>query len=104
MITTDIVTKQREYFHSGCTRDLKFRLDALQKIAAWVKEHEQLILEALKADLNKSNRRLPDEIGVLNEEIRYISKHLKRWHKTAGPRLPDANTCKSPTGYVIRMA
>jgi len=89
MITTDIVTKQREYFHSGCTRDLKFRLDALQKIAAWVKEHEQLILEALKADLNKSTTEgYLTEIGVLSGEIRYIAKHLKGWVQNRRAKTP----------------
>lgn len=89
MITTEIVTKQREYFHSGCTRDLKYRLDALRKISTWVKEHEQVILEALKADLNKSGTEgYLTEIGVLNEEIRYISKHLKRWTQNRRARTP----------------
>ncbi|MDD3521395.1 MAG: aldehyde dehydrogenase [Bacteroidales bacterium] len=89
MIISDIVSKQREYFHSGCTRDLKYRLDALQKIATWVKEHEQLILEALKADLNKSaTEGYLTEIGVLNGEIRYIAKHLKRWVRNRRARTP----------------
>ena len=75
MITSDIVSIQREYFYSGCTRDLKYRLEALRKIFLWVKDHEQVILEALKADLNKSETEgYLTEIGVLNEEIRYISK------------------------------
>ncbi|HOF76559.1 MAG TPA: aldehyde dehydrogenase [Bacteroidales bacterium] len=89
MITTDIVSIQREYFLSGCTRDLKFRLDALHKIATWVKEHEQDILEALKADLNKSaTEGYLTEIGVLLEEIRYLSKNLHRWIRKRGAKTP----------------
>ena len=89
MITTDIVSIQKEYFHSGCTRSLKFRLDALHKISSWVKEHEQAILEALKADLNKSETEgYLTEIGVLNEEIRYLPKNLHRWMRNRRARTP----------------
>lgn len=89
MITTDIVSIQKEYFHSGCTRSLKFRLDALHKISSWVKEHEQAILEALKADLNKSETEgYLTEIGVLNEGIRYLSKNLHRWMRNRRARTP----------------
>jgi len=89
MITSDIVSIQREYFYSGCTRDLKYRLEALRKIFLWVKDHEQVILEALKADLNKSETEgYLTEIGVLNEEIRYISKKLYRWSRNRRAKTP----------------
>ncbi len=89
MITSDIVSKQREYFYSGCTLDLKYRLEAIRKIFLWVKDHEQVILDALKADLNKSETEgYLTEIGVLNEEIRYISKNLHRLIRTRSAKTP----------------
>lgn len=86
-----IVTRQREYFESGATRPLAFRLDALRKLQKALKENEDLINEALKADLNKSPfETYMTEIGMVLDEIRFHLAHLPRWIKTKAVRTPLA--------------
>ncbi|MDF2655833.1 MAG: Aldehyde dehydrogenase [Bacillota bacterium] len=84
-----IVTRQREYFESGATRPLSFRLDALKKLQKALKENEDLINEALKADLNKSPfETYMTEIGMVLDEIRFHLAHLPRWIKAKTVRTP----------------
>lgn len=49
-----LVAHQREYFQSGATRPLSFRMDALRKLQKAIQVNEPLISEAMKSDLNKS--------------------------------------------------
>ena len=49
----DLVNKQRDYFKTGESLSVDFRRAALKKLLLAVEENESVILEALKADLNK---------------------------------------------------
>ena len=53
MSIEDIVRNQREYYLTGATRPLDFRLDALRKLQQAVREYESKISDALLRDLNK---------------------------------------------------
>ncbi|MBG9447725.1 aldehyde dehydrogenase [Cytobacillus firmus] len=78
----DLIQKQRNFFTSGKTKDVSFRLEALSKLRTVIKQHEQELMDALKADLNKSEfDAYLTEIGILLEEIRFTMKHLKKWAK-----------------------
>lgn len=86
-----IVTQQREYFESGVTRPLAFRLEALRKLQRALKENEALINDALKSDLNKSPfETYMTEIGMVLDEIRFHLAHLRRWGKTKKVKTPLA--------------
>ncbi|MDF3001748.1 MAG: aldehyde dehydrogenase [Bacillota bacterium] len=86
-----IVTQQREYFESGVTRPLSFRLEALRKLQTALKENEILINEALKSDLNKSPfETYMTEIGMVLDEIRFHLAHLPRWGKAKKVKTPLA--------------
>lgn len=83
------VNEQKDYFHSGVTKDLGFRLDALEKLRESIQENEQSIIEALQADLNKSEfEAYSTEIGVVLTEIRFILKHLRTWMKPKRVKTP----------------
>ncbi|WP_134703566.1 aldehyde dehydrogenase [Ammoniphilus sp. YIM 78166] len=83
------IDQQRQFFHSGKTKDLSFRKEALKKLKAMVLNYEPQINEALKQDLNKSEyEAFVTEIGVLIEEINFMLKHLDRW---AQPRAVKAS-------------
>lgn len=74
--------KQKQYFNSQATKTVDFRLKALHKLKSAIKEHEQDIIGALRADLNKSEfESFSTEIGILLEEISFITKKLKNWAK-----------------------
>ena len=78
----DIHKKQKEFFETGKTLPLKFRLEALSKLNAAIISNEALIIEALKDDLKKSAAETyTTELMIILDEIRHFSKNLKKWMK-----------------------
>ncbi|OLO18424.1 aldehyde dehydrogenase family protein, partial [Bacillus licheniformis] len=76
------VTEQKQYFLSGATLAVENRLEQLNILKDAVKKNERNILEALQKDLNKSeDEAYMTEIGIVLEEIRFISRRLKKWAK-----------------------
>jgi aldehyde dehydrogenase (NAD+) len=84
-----IVKHQREYFESGVTRPLSFRLESLRKLQKALRDNEALICEAMKADLNKTPfESYMTEIGMALDELRFHIKHLPGWVKTKTVKTP----------------
>lgn len=78
----ELLSKQRQFFHSQQTKSVSFRIEALQKLRRAIIQHEQDIYQALQTDLHKSQfETYSTEIGIVLEEIRYICKHLQSWAK-----------------------
>ena len=66
----EIVTAQREYFYTGATLDIDFRINALKKLKAYVQSHESEIAKAIALDLGKSSfESYMCETGKLQEAI-----------------------------------
>ncbi|MFI3250813.1 MAG: aldehyde dehydrogenase [Eubacteriales bacterium] len=73
----EILEAQRSYFATGKTLSLEHRRSALLKLKNLLIEHESEIFQALKTDLNKSTfEAYGTEIGMVNEELNFILKHL----------------------------
>lgn len=73
---------QKEYFFSGATDSIDFRIAQLQKLKKLIQNNEQQILNALAADLGKSEfEAYASEIGMIYEEINFHLKHIRRWTK-----------------------
>lgn len=86
-----IVAKQREFFYTGATQPLAFRMDALKKLQNAIRQNERKLYDALKADLNKSEMEsYMTEIGMVLDELRHHIKHLPRWIKYKPVRTPMA--------------
>ena len=67
----EIREKQRKYFHSGATLDVKARKAALKKFEQAVLKWEKPLCDALWADLHKSyEEAYLTEISILLGEIR----------------------------------
>jgi aldehyde dehydrogenase (NAD+) len=99
METARLVNKQRAFFHTGKTKDLVFRMDALQKLRTAVKNHEEALMQALKADLNKSEfEAYSSEIGIVLEEIRFALRHLRSWAKPKKVKTPVTHI--GSTGWI----
>ncbi|MDQ0268290.1 aldehyde dehydrogenase [Cytobacillus purgationiresistens] len=78
----ELIQKQRDYFAKGETKDVSFRVNALEKLQKMVKTNEQDIMNALKEDLNKSEfDSYLTEIAVLLEEIKFTLKNINKWAK-----------------------
>ena len=91
MNTKSLVALQREYFESGATRSLEFRMNALKNLQQAVKDNEALIEAAMKSDLNKTAfESYMTETGLVLEEIRYHLKHLPSWVKSRRVKTPLA--------------
>lgn len=77
-----ILDWQREFFHSGATRDLRFRKKQLNTLQHMIQAHEGEIAEALYRDLRKpAVEAFAGEIAFLAAEARYCEKRLAKWAK-----------------------
>jgi acyl-CoA reductase-like NAD-dependent aldehyde dehydrogenase len=86
-----ILEKQQEFFASGETKSLTYRVRMLRTLRKAILTFEQEISEALHADLKKSRfDAYTAEIGQCLAEITFVLKHLRRWMKpqrAGGSRL-----------------
>ncbi|MEH2123963.1 aldehyde dehydrogenase [Nostoc sp.] len=87
MITTElsnignIIETQRDFFQTGKTKDVNFRIEQLTTLKQAIIEHEQSIVEALKADLHKPElETYLTEISVI-KDIDYAIKNIQNWSK-----------------------
>lgn len=99
-----LLEKQKEYYKSGETISVKFRIQQLKKLYNAVKKYELEINEALKADLGKSHyEAFMCESGLVLTEISYLLKHVKKFAKRKKVHTPLAQfrSCsyKQPVPY-----
>lgn len=91
MDIAQIVTKQREYFQTGQTLSVEFRIDALKRLYEGIKSHEPEIGNALKADLGKSDyESFMCETGLVLNEISYMLRHIRKFAKEHTVHTPLA--------------
>lgn len=100
----EILIKQKEFYNSGKTKDVKYRIEALKKLKSEIIKQEENIKEALKKDLNKSySESYMTEIGMTLSELNYVLKHTKKWSKNKLVNTPivhfPAISFKSPEPY-----
>ena len=85
----ETIEKQREFFASGKTLDLKFRLEQLENFRQGVLRWEGEILRALETDLGKpAFEAYETEVGLVLEEISFAKKHLRGWARPNRVRTP----------------
>ena len=80
---------QRQYFLSGATRPLSFRLAMLERLHDAVVRKESAIADALMTDLHKHPyEAYLCETGIVLDEIRFHRKHLAGWMRDK-KRIPS---------------
>ena len=99
-----LLEKQREYYNSGATVPVKFRIGQLRKLYAAVKKYEKEIGAALTADLGKSAYEgFMCETGLVLSEISYLIRHTKKFagRKTVYTPLAQfpSHSFKQPVPY-----
>jgi len=106
-----LVKNQRTYFLSNATKPIEFRIQALHALKTAIINHENLIIEALKKDLNKAPMEtIMTEIGIVMTELNHMLKHLRHWAKPKRVKTPlvlFAATSKiiyEPYGVVLIMS
>jgi aldehyde dehydrogenase (NAD+) len=110
----DIITTlglQRQYFNEGKTKNISHRLEFLKRLEQSILKHEKDIMEALRKDLNKAPfEAYATEIGMVLEEIRFVTKHLRGWARPRQVRTPITNfpsvsrIYSEPFGTVLIMS
>lgn len=86
-----IVGIQKDFFRSGKTLDVSFRITHLKKLYDVIKQKEDKIAGALYKDLGKSkSEAYMCEIGLVLSEISYMLNHIKKWTKLRKKRSPLA--------------
>lgn len=79
---TDIIRKQRDFFKTGKTKDINFRIQQLETLKQAIGEYEKEIFQAVKADLHKPEfETFSAEILLIFKEIDHAIKQLKNWTK-----------------------
>ena len=103
----DIIRKQREFFQTGKTKDVAFRIAQLKILKQAILENEKAILQALKGDLNKPEFEAYATEILVYKEIDYAIKHIKAWTKPQKAAVPmeffpySAKIYPEPLGVVL---
>jgi len=91
----DIVKNQREYYLSGETLNIDFRLAQLKKLRLSLLQNQQDVYDAFMADYNKCEFDVVStELGLVISEIDYMLAHLKKLVK---PRKVRSNLINFPS-------
>ncbi len=86
---TDLINQQREFFNTGKTLDVDFRISALKRLKLEIQRQEMNIEHVLKKDLGKSKfETYLGEVGSILVEIDYHIKNLKKWVKPKRVKTP----------------
>ena len=84
-----IISEQRNFFNSGKTKDINFRITQLKLLKSILSKYEQDIVSAVYNDLKKpSYEAFITEIGGTLLELNYALKHLRKWVKPRKIRAP----------------
>lgn len=84
-----LLAAQRQFFATGRTREVAFRVGQLKKLGTALKAREADILKALKKDLGKSEfEAYGSEVGFIYEDLAHTLKHIGRWAKPERVRTP----------------
>jgi len=108
-----LLAEQKDFFKTGKTRNIQFRLDQLKSLGKSLIGSQDEIIKALKEDMRKPEFEAygSDILPVLNE-IRYATSNLAVWSKPqriedlSDPFDPqvEAYICPEPYGTVLIMA
>lgn len=84
-----IFKNQKEFFESGKTINVDYRIKNLKKLNDIIKKNEDKILSELKKDLRKSNfEGYVTEVGILYDDINFHIKNVKKWSSEEKRKSP----------------
>ncbi|MEB3342098.1 aldehyde dehydrogenase [Okeania sp.] len=94
---TKILNQQRQFFATGKTKNIEFRIEQLKKLKKAVSNYQEKIAAAVKADLNRPKFEAYFELTFFTE-INDAIKKLKSWAK---PRRVSTPIEQFPAGAKI---
>ena len=104
----EIIRKQRNYFYTGATLNIDFRITALKKLQTSIQSHQEQINAALKSDLGKSSfESYMCESGLVLSEITYMLKHIRSLSREKTVHTPLAQfhsrSYRKPSPYGVTL-
>jgi aldehyde dehydrogenase (NAD+) len=85
----NIIEKQKQFFKSGATLDVNFRLDALKRLKALLIKNETNFYKALRADFNKPEfETYASENGLVLQDLGIMIRNLKKWSRPERVNTP----------------
>ena len=79
-----IVEKQRQFFRTGVTLDVNWRIEQLKKLKQAVLDHREMLEKALWEDLrNSPTEAYLCDLGPVIVEVNEILRGLRRWARPA---------------------
>lgn len=85
----ELLLEQNQYFETGVTRPVAFRIQQLELLKSAIEANEALILEALYKDLGKSAfEGYATEVGYVLSSIRHTIKNVKSWAQDRKVKTP----------------
>lgn len=85
----ELLQKQKDYFRTGETRDIEFRISKLKRLKKAIKIYEQKVLEALRKDLGKPEQEsFFSEVGGIYASIDLFVKNIAKWTKARAVNTP----------------
>ena len=108
---TQIVEKQRAYFRTGATLDIRFRKQMLRRFLEAFEQWESRLTDALWTDLHKSyEEAYLTEISIVKAEIKTHLRKLSSWSKKRRVSTPiklfpsQSHIVKEPLGNALIIA
>ncbi|MEG2276189.1 MAG: aldehyde dehydrogenase family protein [Clostridia bacterium] len=100
MNAQNLIKKQKELFKTGITRDIKYRIDALNRLYNAIEKYEADIMEAIYLDFSKPKEETYiTEIMAVKLELKSFIKNLKKYAKT---RKVSTSLINFPSsGYIV---
>lgn len=84
-----LLEKQRTYFATGETKEVKFRKEMLKKLKNAISSNEKAITEALHKDLRKHEfEAYATEIGFVLVDLKKAISHIEKWAKPRSVPTP----------------
>jgi len=85
----NIINAQKEFFNTGKTKEVNFRLTNLKKLKQLILTYQNRLNEALWADLHKPEfEAYTGEIGFVLQEINIQIRGIRKWSKPKRVRSP----------------
>ena len=102
------INNQREYFNSGQSRDVKFRIQQLKRLKVVFEKYEDECILALGKDLGKSQTEAYlTEIVLIRDELKMAIRNTKKWSKSKRVPTPIilavASSYRQPEPYGVTL-
>jgi aldehyde dehydrogenase (NAD+) len=84
-----VLDKQKRFFESGKTLDIRYRLENLRKLRSLILQHDDEIREALWKDFHKPGFEvIATETGFVLKELNHAIRNLRSWNRARRVRTP----------------